>query len=172
MLVQAHVAQLGEHLQSALTICWGVAVHQRQAQRVSGVAQREIISGSFRDLQRLVNELQRGVVGCLYSADPVGCLYSADRVASVRRVPHSPQNLAVELDCAPQEPQINPVGVSPPPPSRWGPRQYRFTVAQRCPPYHPRHPQHEVLRAAYLVSCAIASSVRRRRRSAVDLRRG
>ena len=40
-----------------------VAVHQRQAQRVSGVAQREIVSGSFGDLQRLINELQRGVVG-------------------------------------------------------------------------------------------------------------
>jgi hypothetical protein len=40
-----------------------VAVHQRQAQRVSGVAQREIVSGSFGDLQRLINELERGVVG-------------------------------------------------------------------------------------------------------------
>ena len=38
-------------------------MHQRQAQRVSGVAQREIVSGSFGDLQRLINELQRGVVG-------------------------------------------------------------------------------------------------------------
>ena len=61
MLVR--VAQLCQHRQSALTVCWGVAVQQRQAQRVSGVAQREIVSGSFGDLQRLINELQRGVVG-------------------------------------------------------------------------------------------------------------
>jgi len=39
------------------------AVHQRQAQRISGVAQREIVSGSSGDLQRLINELERGVVG-------------------------------------------------------------------------------------------------------------
>ena len=38
-------------------------MQQRQAQRVSGVAQREIVSGSFGDLHRLINELQRGVVG-------------------------------------------------------------------------------------------------------------
>src|SRR5882757_5432990 len=36
----------------------------------------------------------------------VTCLYSADWVACVSRVPHSPQNLAVGLDCAPQDPQI------------------------------------------------------------------
>ncbi len=63
VLLQAHLAQLCEHRQSALTICCGVAVHQRQAQRLSGVAQREIVSGSFGDLQRLINQLQRGVVG-------------------------------------------------------------------------------------------------------------
>jgi hypothetical protein len=54
---------LFECRQSTLAICWGVAVHQRQAQRVSGVAQREIVSGPFGDLHRLLNELQRVVVG-------------------------------------------------------------------------------------------------------------
>src|SRR5271156_2043221 len=48
------------------------------------------------------------------------CLYSADRVASVSRVPHSPQNLAVGLDSAPQEPQISPVVVGPLSPSPLG----------------------------------------------------
>jgi len=47
-------------------------------------------------------------------------LYSADRVAEVTGVPHSHQNFAVGLDCAPQEPQNNPVVVSPPPPSPLG----------------------------------------------------
>ena len=62
MPVQAHVAQLCQHLQAALTVCCGVAVHQRQAHRQSGIAQREIVTGSFGDLQRLINQLQRGVV--------------------------------------------------------------------------------------------------------------
>src|ERR1700741_3656716 len=35
----------------------------------------------------------------------VTCLYSADWVSGVSRAPHSPQNLAVGPDCAPQEPQ-------------------------------------------------------------------
>ena len=61
--MQAHVAKLSEHLQSALTLCRGVAVHQRQAQGVLGVAQREIVSGSFGVVHRLFSELQRGVVG-------------------------------------------------------------------------------------------------------------
>ena len=38
-------------------------MQQREAQRVSGVAQREIVGGSFGDLHRLFNELQRGVIG-------------------------------------------------------------------------------------------------------------
>jgi hypothetical protein len=50
----------------------------------------------------------------------VTCLYSADWVACVRSVPHSLQNLAVVLDCAPQEPPNSPVAVSPPPPSWLG----------------------------------------------------
>ena len=41
----------------------------------------------------------------------VTCLYSANRVADARGVPHSLQNLAVGLDCAPQEPQNSPVAV-------------------------------------------------------------
>jgi hypothetical protein len=38
----------------------------------------------------------------------------------------SPQNLAVVLDCAPQEPQNNPVAVSPPPPSPLGSTSVSF----------------------------------------------
>ena len=60
-------------------------------------------------------------IECTTSANStVTCLYSADRVACVSRVPHSPQNLAVGLDCAPQEPQNNLVAVNPPPPSPLG----------------------------------------------------
>ena len=47
----------------------------------------------------------------------VTCLYSADRVVCVSRAPQSMQNLAVGLDCVPQEPQNSPVAVTPPPPS-------------------------------------------------------
>src|SRR5271163_1914431 len=67
----------------------------------------------------------------------VTCLYSADRVASVRRAPHSPQNLAVGLDGAPQEPQVSPSRPANLHHPRWGPLQHRFTLGQRCPPYHP-----------------------------------
>jgi hypothetical protein len=56
----------------------------------------------------------------------VTCLYSADWAVCVSRVPHSPQNLAVGPDCAPQEPQNNPVAVSPPPPSRLGSTSVSF----------------------------------------------
>src|SRR4029077_17308498 len=47
----------------------------------------------------------------------VTCLYSAERVDCVSRPPHSVQNLPVELECAPQEPQTSGVAVGPPPTS-------------------------------------------------------
>src|SRR5258705_8933803 len=60
-------------------------------------------------------------IECTTSAKrTVTCLYSADWVACVSGVPHSPQNFAVGLDCAPQEPQNSPIAVSPPPPSPLG----------------------------------------------------
>ena len=65
----------------------------------------------------------------------VTCLYSADRVACASGAPHSLQNLEFGGSSAPQEPQNNPVAVSPPRPSPCSPRQYRFTAAQRCPSY-------------------------------------
>ena len=61
--MQAHVADLPEHLQSALTLCRGVPMHQRDAQRAPGKAQREILTRSLGDPQRLLDVAQRGVVG-------------------------------------------------------------------------------------------------------------
>ena len=42
--VQAHVADLPQHRQSALTLRRGVPMHQRDAQRVPGKAQRDILT--------------------------------------------------------------------------------------------------------------------------------
>src|SRR6478672_11673057 len=56
----------------------------------------------------------------------VTCLYSADGAGRVSRVPHSAQNLAVGPDCAPQDPQNNPIAVSPPPPSWLGSTSVSF----------------------------------------------
>ena len=55
----------------------------------------------------------------------------------VSRVPHSPQNLAVVLDCAPHDPQNSPVAVSPPTPSPLG-----STSVLKHPGFH-----------AHLVTC-------------------
>src|SRR5277367_5338431 len=65
----------------------------------------------------------------------VTCLYSADRLACVTGVPHSLQNLAATLNLQPQEPQDNPVAVSPPPPSPLGSTSVSFHAGRRCPSY-------------------------------------
>ena len=82
-------------------------------------------------------------IECTTSAkSTVTCLYSADWVAWVSRVPHSPQNLAVGLDCAPQEPQNSPVAVSPPPPSPLGSTSvsfHRWSTMSVISPCHLRH---------------------------------
>src|SRR5271170_7611060 len=87
-------------------------------------------------------------IECTTSANnTVTSLYSADWVACASRVPHSPQNFAVGLNCAPQEPQSNPVGVSPPPPSPLGSTSVSFHrwSTMSCPPYHRCDLRHEVL---------------------------
>ncbi len=66
--VQAHVADLPQHRQSALTLRRGVPMHQRHTQRPPGQAQREILTRSLDDLQRLLDVAQRGVVGQQHSA--------------------------------------------------------------------------------------------------------
>src|SRR4029077_3430702 len=81
----------------------------------------------------------------------VTCLYSADWVACVSRVPHSPQNLAVGLDCAPQEPQNSPVAVSPPPPSPLGSTSVSFHCWSTMSVISPCHLRPEVLRPSYIV---------------------
>src|SRR5271167_2649518 len=91
-------------------------------------------------------------IECTTSAKrTVTCLYSADGVASVSRVPHSPQNLAVGLDCAPQEPQNSPVAVSPPPPSPLGSTSASFHRCSVMSVISPCHLRHEVLRRSYVV---------------------
>jgi len=75
----------------------------------------------------------------------VTCLYSADRVACVSRVPHSLQNVAVGLDGAPQEPQENPVAVSPLPPSPLPSTSVSFHRWWTTYVISPCHLRHEVL---------------------------
>src|SRR6478736_8705862 len=75
----------------------------------------------------------------------VTCLYSADWVAGVSRVPHSPQNLAAVLDCAPQEPQNSPVALSPPPPSPLGSTSVSFHRWSTMSVISPCYLRHEVL---------------------------
>src|SRR6476619_4912924 len=91
-------------------------------------------------------------IECTTSANKtVTCLYSADGVALMRGVPHSLQNLAVVLDCAPQEPQNSPVAVSPPLPS---PLRSTSVSCHRCSLMSVRSPchlRHEVLRRSYVV---------------------
>jgi hypothetical protein len=86
-------------------------------------------------------------IECTTSANStVTCLYSADPAEYVSRVPHSPQNLAGGLDCAPQEPQNNPVAVSPPPPSPLGSTSVSCHRCSVMSVISPRHLAHEVLR--------------------------
>ena len=66
--LQAHVANLPQHRQSALTLGRGLPMHQRRAHRASGKAQREILARPLGDLKRLVDVAQRGVVGQQHSA--------------------------------------------------------------------------------------------------------
>ena len=61
--VQAHVADLPQHRQSALTLGRGLPMHQRESQRHPGKAQRDILTRSLGDLKRLLDVAQRGVVG-------------------------------------------------------------------------------------------------------------
>jgi hypothetical protein len=72
-------------------------------------------------------------------------------VAFVSRVPHSLQNAAVGLDGAPQEPQENPVAVSPPPPSPLGSTSVSFHRWSTIYVISPCHLRHEVLRPSYRV---------------------
>src|SRR6266403_4827696 len=91
-------------------------------------------------------------IECTTSANnTVTCLYSADWVADVIGVPHSPQNLAVGLDCAPQEPQNSPVAVSPPTPSPLGSTSVSFHRWSAMSVISPCHLRHEVSRPSYVV---------------------
>src|SRR6476661_9672221 len=91
-------------------------------------------------------------IECTTSAKrTVTCLYSADWVAFVSRAPHSPQNLSVGPDCAPQEPQNGPVAVSPPPPSPLGSTSVSFHRWSSMSVISPCHLRHEVLRLSYVV---------------------
>ena len=65
---QAHVADSRQQLQSAVTLCDGVAMYQREAHRQPGIGQCEIVTGSFGDPQRIVDLAQRGVVGLQHAA--------------------------------------------------------------------------------------------------------
>src|ERR1700688_1177552 len=92
-------------------------------------------------------------IECTTSAKrTVTCLYSADWVACVSCVPHSLQNLADGLDCAPQEPQNSPVAVSPPPPSPLGSTSVSFHCRSVMSVISPCHLRHEVLRPSHVVS--------------------
>jgi hypothetical protein len=64
---QAHVADLPQHRQSALTLGRGLPMHQCHAQRPPGRAQREILAQPLSDRQRLVDVAERGVVGQQHS---------------------------------------------------------------------------------------------------------
>ena len=66
-------------------------------------------------------------------------------------VPHSLQNLAVGLDCAPQEPQNSPVAGSAPPPSPPGSTSLSFHCWSTMSVVSPCHLRHEVLRPSYVV---------------------
>src|SRR6478672_1789755 len=91
-------------------------------------------------------------IECTTSAKrTVTCLYSADWVACVSPAPHSPQNLAVGPDCAPQEPQNRPVAVSPPPPSPLGSTSVSFHRCSVMSVRSPCHLRHEVLRPSYVL---------------------
>ena len=61
-------------------------------------------------------------------------------------MPHSLQNLAVGLNCAPQEPQTSPVAVSPPPPSPLGSTSVSFHRRFVMSVISPCHLRHELLR--------------------------
>src|ERR1700688_5054375 len=63
----------------------------------------------------------------------------------------SPQNLAVGLDCGPQDPQNNPVAVSPPPPPRLGSQSVSFLCWSTMSAVSPCHLRQEVLRPSYVV---------------------
>src|ERR1700733_6158139 len=91
----------------------------------------------------------------------VTCLYSARGGRAETAAPHSLQNLAVALDCAPQEPQNRPVAVSPPPPSELGSTSISFHCCWAVSVISSSHLRYEVLRPSYVVYFETAfSSVR------------
>src|SRR5258705_7842914 len=91
-------------------------------------------------------------IECTTSANStVTCLYSADWVACVRGVPHSRQNLAAGLDCAPHDPQNSPVAVSPPTPSPLGSTSVSFHCCSVMFVISPCHLRHKVFRPSYVV---------------------
>ncbi len=55
VLPDAHVAELGKHLESASPSIWGVVLHQHRAQRQPDEGPRDVVTGSLGDLQRLVD---------------------------------------------------------------------------------------------------------------------
>jgi hypothetical protein len=99
-------------------------------------------------------------IECTTSANStVTCLYSADWVAAcMSGVPHSLQNLAVELDGAPQESQESPVSVSPPIPSPLGSTSISFHCWSPMSVISPCHLRDEVLRPSYVVTYETAFS--------------
>ena len=58
-----YVADLGQELQSAVTLRSRVAVHQRHAQRHPDVGHREVITGSFGNPQGILDLAHGGIVG-------------------------------------------------------------------------------------------------------------
>ena len=66
-------------------------------------------------------------------------------------VPHSLQNLAVGLECAPQEPHNCPVALSPPPPSRLGSTSVSFHRLLAMSVISPCHHRDEVSRPSNVV---------------------
>ena len=72
--------------------------------------------------------------------------------ACVSRAPHSVQNFAVGLDCAPQETQTGAVKVSPPPPTPLGSMSASCHRCSAMSVISLRYPRHEVLGPSYLVS--------------------
>jgi hypothetical protein len=66
-------------------------------------------------------------------------------------VPHSLQNLAVGLDCAPQQPHNSPVALSPPPPSRLGSTSVSFHRLLAMSVISPCHHRDEVSRPSNVV---------------------
>ena len=91
-------------------------------------------------------------IECTTSANStVTCLYSADGRPCVIGAPHSLQNFESGGSSVPHAAQINPVAVSPPPPSPLGSTSVSFHRCSMMSVISPCHLRHEVLRLSYVV---------------------